>query len=92
MAQENGLQIPSDKWHVLCEQGDADGDKYVIGTAYTCRLLTQQQQGVRETWVRHAARKGQGKVYKLLLGKSEEKRSFARPKRKVEYNIKLDVM
>jgi hypothetical protein len=48
LAQENGLQIPSDKWHVLCEQGDADGDKNVIGTAYTCRLLAHQQQSVRE--------------------------------------------
>jgi hypothetical protein len=30
-------------------------------------------------------------VFKVLLAKSDEKRSFGRPNRKVEYNIKLNV-
>jgi hypothetical protein len=75
LAQENGLQIPSDKWHVLCEQGDADGDKNFIGTAYTtaavcvCVCVCEIKY-----WVRHTAHKGQEKSLQSFVRKSEEKR------------------
>jgi hypothetical protein len=40
----------------------------------------------------HAARIGEGRgLYKVLVGKPDEKRPLGRPKRRWGYNIKMDV-
>jgi hypothetical protein len=46
----------------------------------------------RMRWAGHVARMGEGKgVYRLLVGRSEGKRSPGRPRRRWEYNIKMDL-
>jgi hypothetical protein len=43
-------------------------------------------------WARHLARVGEGRgVYKVLMEKTEGKRPLARPRRKWEDNIKIDL-
>jgi hypothetical protein len=43
-------------------------------------------------WAGHVARMGQGRgVYRVMVGKPEEKRPLGRPRRKWEDNIKMDI-
>jgi hypothetical protein len=43
-------------------------------------------------WVGHVALMGQGRgVHRVLVGKSEGKRSLGRPRRRWEYSIKMDL-
>jgi hypothetical protein len=43
-------------------------------------------------WTRHAARTGQTRdAYKILVGKSEEKRPLGRPRRRWEDNIIIEL-
>ena len=43
-------------------------------------------------WVGHVARMGEGRgVYRVLVGESERKRPLGRPRRRWEYNIKVDL-
>jgi hypothetical protein len=45
----------------------------------------------RMRWVGHAARMGEGRgVYRVLLGKPEEKRPLGRPRNRWEDNVKVD--
>ena len=41
-------------------------------------------------WARHVTRMGRG-VYRILVGKTEGKRPFVRPRRRWEDNIKMDL-
>jgi len=42
-------------------------------------------------WAGHVARMGEGRgVYRVLVGKSEDKKPLARPRRRQEDNIKMD--
>jgi len=46
----------------------------------------------RMRWVRHVARMGDGRGgHRFLVGKSEGKRPFGRPRRRWEDNIKRDI-
>jgi hypothetical protein len=46
----------------------------------------------RMRWAGHAARIGEvGKVYKVLVGKPEGKRSLGRPRRRWEDGIRMDL-
>ena len=46
----------------------------------------------RMRWEGHVARMGEGRgVHKVLVGKPEGKRSFGRPRRRWEDNIKMDL-
>jgi len=43
-------------------------------------------------WVGHVARVGETRgVYRVLVGKSEEKRPLGRPRRRWEGNVKMDL-
>jgi len=43
-------------------------------------------------WAGHVGRMGKRRgVYRVLVGKPEGKRSLGRPRRKWEYNIKMDL-
>jgi len=43
-------------------------------------------------WVGHVARRGEGSgVYRVLVGKPEEKRPLGRSRRRWEDNIKMDL-
>jgi hypothetical protein len=43
-------------------------------------------------WAGHVARMGEGRgVYRVSVGRPEGKRPLARPRRRCEYNIKLDL-
>jgi hypothetical protein len=46
----------------------------------------------RMRWARHVARMGERRgVYRVLVGRPEGKRPLGRPRRRWEYNIKLDL-
>jgi hypothetical protein len=46
----------------------------------------------RMKWAGHVARMGEGRgVYRVLVGKSEGKRPFGRPRRRWEDNIRMDL-
>ena len=46
----------------------------------------------RMRWARHVARMGEGRcVYRVLVGKSEGKRSLGRPRLRWGVNIKMDL-
>jgi hypothetical protein len=46
----------------------------------------------RMRWAGHVARMGEDRgVHRLLVGKLEEKRPLGRPRRRWEYNIKVDL-
>jgi hypothetical protein len=43
-------------------------------------------------WARHVARMGEGEgVYRIFVGKHEEKRPLGRPRRRWKDNIKMDL-
>ena len=47
---------------------------------------------LRIRWAGHVARMGEKRsVFRVLVGKPEEKRPLGRPKRKWEDNIKMDI-
>ena len=44
------------------------------------------------SWAGHVARMGEGRgIYRVLVGKPEEKRPLGRPRRTWEYDIKMDL-
>jgi len=46
----------------------------------------------RMRWAGHVARMGEGRgVYRVLVGKPEGRRPLGRPRRRWEYNIKMDL-
>jgi hypothetical protein len=46
----------------------------------------------RMRWAGHVARMGEGRgIYRVLVGRPESKRPLGRPRRRWEYNIKLDL-
>jgi hypothetical protein len=46
----------------------------------------------RMRWAGHVARMEEGRgVYRVLVGRPEGKRSLGRPRRRWEYNIKIDL-
>jgi hypothetical protein len=43
-------------------------------------------------WAGHEARKGEGRdLYRVLVGKPEGKRPLGRPRRRLEYNVWMDL-
>jgi hypothetical protein len=49
-------------------------------------------KSTRMRWAGHVARMGESRVvYRLLVGKSEEKRPVGRPRRRWEDNIRVDL-
>jgi hypothetical protein len=45
----------------------------------------------RMRWAGHVARMGEGRgIYRVLVGRPEGKRPLGRPRRRWEYNIKMD--
>ena len=54
----------------------------------TVRVISSR----RMKWVGHVARMEEGRgVHKVLVGKPEGKRPLGRPRRRWEYNIKMDL-
>jgi hypothetical protein len=52
------------------------------------RVITSRRMG----WAGHVARMGEGRsVYRVLVGRPEGKRPLERPRRRWEYNIKMDL-
>jgi hypothetical protein len=46
----------------------------------------------RIEWVGHVARMGEGRgVYRVLVGKPEEKRPLRKPRRRWDYNIRMNL-
>jgi hypothetical protein len=59
---------------------------------YSSPDIIRQMKSMRMSWAGHVARMGEGRnLYRVLVGKPEEKRPLVRPKRRVEDGIKLDL-
>jgi hypothetical protein len=57
---------------------------------YLCPISLSKSRRMR--WVGHVARMGEDrKVYKILVGNPEGKRSLGRPTRRLEYGIRMDL-
>jgi hypothetical protein len=62
--------------------------KLVLGGVYMDSLVKSR----RMRWAGHVAHMGEGRVvYRVLVGKPEEKRPLGRPRRRWEDNIKRDL-
>jgi hypothetical protein len=58
---------------------------------YSTPGIIRQIKSRRMRWARHEARMGEGrKVYRVLVGKPEEKRPLGRPRRRWEDGIRMD--
>jgi hypothetical protein len=63
-----------------------------IHTLYPSPNIVRVIKSRRMRWARHVARRGEERgVDKLLVGRLERKRPLGRPRRRWEYNIKLDL-
>jgi len=59
---------------------------------YSLPSIVRVVKSRRMRWAGHVARMGEGRgVHRVLVGKSEGKRSLGRPRRRWEYNIKMDL-
>jgi hypothetical protein len=59
---------------------------------YSSPDIIRQIKSRRMRWAGHVARMGEGRnVYRVLVGKSEEKRPFERPRRRLEEGIEMDL-
>jgi hypothetical protein len=59
---------------------------------YSSRSIIKIIKSRRVTWAGHVARMGEKRnVYRLLVGKPEEKRPLGRPRRRWVNNIKMDL-
>ena len=63
-------------------------NKYLYSLPNIVRVVKSR----RMRWAGHAARVGEGRdVHRVLVGKPEGKRPSGRPRRRWEYNIKMDL-
>jgi hypothetical protein len=59
---------------------------------YISSNITRQIKSRRMRWARHVARIGEGRnVCRVLVGKPDGKRQLERPRRRWEYEIKMDL-
>jgi hypothetical protein len=59
---------------------------------YSSSNIVRVIKSRRMRWAGHVARIGEGRgVYRVLVGRPEDKRPLGRPRRRWEYNIKLDL-
>jgi hypothetical protein len=64
----------------------------VLNDLYTSPNIVRIIKSRRIGWAGHVARLGKRRgVYRVLVGKREEKRPLGRPRRRWEDNIKIDV-
>jgi hypothetical protein len=63
-----------------------------LQSLYSSPNIVRLIKSRRMRWARHVALMAEGKgVYRVLVGRPEGKRPLGRPKRRWEYNIKLDL-
>ena len=63
-----------------------------LSDLYSLPNIVQVVKSRRMGWAGHVARKGEGRgVHRILVGKPEGKRQLRRPRRRWEYNIKMDL-
>jgi hypothetical protein len=63
------------------------GENCIMMSFMTCILRRRRMR-----WAGHVARMGEGRgVYRVLVGRSEGKRPLETPRRRREYNIKIDL-
>jgi hypothetical protein len=63
-----------------------------IHKLYSSPNIIRHINAWRKRWVGHVARMGEGrKMYKVLVGKPEEKRPLGRPRRRWEDGISMDL-
>jgi hypothetical protein len=65
---------------------------YELHSLYSSPNVVRVIKSRRLRWVGHVARMGEGRgVYRVLVGRPEDKRPLGRPRRRWEDNIKLDL-
>jgi hypothetical protein len=63
-----------------------------LHSLYSSPNIVRVIKSRRIRWAGHVARMGEGRgVYRILVGRSEGKRSLGRPRRRWEDNIKMDL-
>jgi hypothetical protein len=63
-----------------------------LHSLYSSPNTVRVDKSMRMRWARHVARMGKGRgVYRVFVGRPEGKRPLARPKRRWEDNIKIDI-
>jgi hypothetical protein len=63
-----------------------------LHSLYSSQNIVRVIKSRRMRWAGHVARMGEGRgVYRVLVGRSEGKRSLERPRRRWEDNIKMDL-
>jgi hypothetical protein len=72
------------------------GENYIMMNFITCILhrilLVRVNESRRMRWAGHVARMEEGRgVYRVLVGRPEDKRPLGRPKRRWEDNIKMNL-
>ena len=63
-----------------------------LSDLYSLPNIVRVVKSRRMRWAGHVARMGEGRgVHRVLVGKPEEKTPLGRPRRRWEYNIKMDL-
>jgi transcription termination factor 2 len=63
-----------------------------LNDLYTSPNIVRVVKSRRMRWAGHVARMGEDRgVYRVLVGKPEEKRPLGRPRRRYKDNIKMDI-
>jgi hypothetical protein len=63
-----------------------------LNDLYSLPNIVRAIKSRRMRWAGHVARMGEGRsVYRVLVGRPEGKRQLGRPRRRWEYNIKMDL-
>jgi len=63
-----------------------------LSDLYSLSNIVRVVKSRRMKWAGHVARMGEGRdVHRILVGKSEGKKSLGRPRRRAEDNIKTDL-
>ena len=66
--------------------------KEELSDLYSLPIIVRVVKSRRMRWAGHVARIGEGRfVHRVLVGKPEGKRPLGRPRRRWEYNIKMDL-